>query len=79
VAPAAVLTVAAAEGETQLEPIRPAVLRHTSEVLSAALHTAADLAAGIPPPACPGSYCTYCPLLDVCPEGRTATKVTVAA
>jgi hypothetical protein len=67
VAPAAVLTVAAAEGETQLEPIRPAVLRHTTELLVAALHTAADLAAGTAPAACPGSYCTYCPLRATCP------------
>lgn len=70
VAPAAVLTVAVREGETQLEPIRPAVLIHAAERVAVALQTAATIAAGEPPAACPGSYCAHCPLLAECPEAK---------
>lgn len=72
VAPASVVTVTAREGETQLEPIRPAVLRHAAERVAVALGTAARLAAGEPPIACPGSYCTHCPVRDECPEAKAA-------
>lgn len=79
VAPAAVVTVAAGDGATQREPIRPAVLQHTAERVAVALRTAGGLAAGEAPAARPGTYCGFCPLRDECPEGRAATKADAAA
>jgi hypothetical protein len=52
-APAAAMTVVA-DGTTQVEPVRPAVLEHAAERLEAAMGIAARLAAGEPPPDCPG-------------------------
>jgi hypothetical protein len=69
VAPAAVLSIAAADGATQLEPIRPEVLLHAAERVAAAIEVAARLAAGEPAEAHPGSACTFCPLRPTCPEG----------
>jgi hypothetical protein len=68
-APAAVLSIAAAEGATQLEPIRPEVVLHAAERIAEAIRIAAPLAAGEPARACPGSFCGFCPLRAVCPEG----------
>jgi hypothetical protein len=69
VAPAAVLSIAAADGATQLEPIRPEVLLHAAERVAAAVEVAARLAGGEPAAAHPGSYCGFCPLRSACPEG----------
>ena len=70
VAPAAVLSIAAADGATQLEPIRPEVILHAAERVATAVGTAAHLAAGEPPEAHPGSYCTFCPLRPPVPRRR---------
>jgi hypothetical protein len=75
VAPAAVLSIAAGDGATQLEPIRHAVLEHTAERVAVALGLAAQLAAGEAPEARPGMHCGHCPVLGDCAEGRR----TVAA
>ncbi|HMG44510.1 MAG TPA: PD-(D/E)XK nuclease family protein [Acidimicrobiales bacterium] len=72
VAPAAVLSIAAADGATQLEPIRPEVVLHAAERVATAIETAAAIAAGEPARACPGSYCAFCPLRPGCPEGTAA-------
>lgn len=72
VAPAAVLSVAAGDGATQLEPLRAEVLRHAAERVAAALHTAGSLAAGEAPEARPGSYCAHCPIRSSCPAAPTA-------
>ena len=69
VAPAAVLSIAAADGATQLEPIRPEVLLHAAERVATAVEVAARLAGGEPAEAHPGSACTFCPLRPTCPEG----------
>jgi hypothetical protein len=70
VAPAAVLSIAAGDGATQLEPLRAEVLRHAAERVAAALATAGALAAGEAPQARPGSYCIHCPLRSGCPEAQ---------
>jgi hypothetical protein len=73
VTPAAVLSVAAADGgTTQLEPIRPEVVLHAAERIAEAVRIAAPLAAGEPAPAFPGSCCTFCPLRAGCPESAAA-------
>jgi hypothetical protein len=87
IAPAAVLTIAVGgssgggasgdggashAGATQLEPIRPAVLRHTAERVAVVLRTAGSLAAGEPPPAHPGSHCAHCPVRVDCPAAQAA-------
>ena len=69
IAPAAVLSVAAADGATQLEPIRAEVLVHAAERVATAVEVAARLAAGEPAEARPGSQCTFCPLRPACAEG----------
>jgi PD-(D/E)XK nuclease superfamily len=67
--PAAVVTVVA-DGTTQVEPIRPAVLTATADRVVHAMDVAADIAAGQPAPAHPGPHCGHCPLRPACPEGR---------
>jgi PD-(D/E)XK nuclease superfamily len=67
--PAAVVTVVA-DGTTQVEPIRPAVLTAAADRVIHAMEVAADIAAGEPAPAHPGSHCGHCPLRPACPEGR---------
>lgn len=65
--PATVVTIAAGDGATQVEPIRPAVVRHAAERVAAALESAARLAAGEAPQAHPGVYCSSCPIRLGCP------------
>jgi hypothetical protein len=72
VAPAAVLSVAAGDGATQLEPMRGEVLLHAAERVAEAVTTAGRLAAGEAPEARPGTYCTHCPVRDSCPAARDA-------
>lgn len=69
VAPAAVLSIAAADGATQLEPIRAEVVLHAAERVATAIEVAAGLASGEVPEARPCSACTFCPLRSTCPEG----------
>ena len=66
VAPAAVLSIAAGDGATQLEPLRAEVLRHAAERVAEALATAGRLAAGEAPEARPGGYCSHCPVRSSC-------------
>jgi hypothetical protein len=70
IAPAAVLSVAAGDGATQLEPLRAEVLRHAAERVAEALATAGRLAAGEVPDARPGTYCSHCPLRATCAAAR---------
>lgn len=71
-APARVMTVVA-DGTTQVEPIRPALVHHAAERVDAALRTAARLAAGEVAEARPGSHCGHCPVRAGCgPGGRWA-------
>jgi PD-(D/E)XK nuclease superfamily len=58
-----------ADGTTQVEPIRPAVLVHAAERLAEAMGVAARLAAGEPPAALPGPHCPHCPARTACPAG----------
>lgn len=67
-APAAVVTVVA-DGTTQVEPVRPAVLTTAADRVSHAVEAAAPIAAGEPAPAHPGPHCGHCPLRPACPEG----------
>ena len=66
--PAAVVTVVA-DGTTQVEPVRPAVLASAADRVAHAVETAAPIAAGEPAPAHPGPHCGHCPLRPACPEG----------
>ena len=78
--PAAVVTVVA-DGTTQVEPIRPAVLATATDRVVHALEVAAAIAAGEPAAARPGPHCGHCPLRADCPEGaawRPDPEPTVA-
>jgi hypothetical protein len=66
--PAAVVTVVA-DGTTQVEPIRPAVLAHAAERVEEAMTVAAALAAGEAPAVHPGPYCPHCPARPGCTAG----------
>ena len=66
--PAAVVTVVA-DGTTQVEPIRPAVLTTAADRVVHALEVAGAIAAGEPAAARPGPACGHCPLRPDCPEG----------
>jgi hypothetical protein len=68
-APWAAVTVVA-DGTTQVEPIRPALLAHAAERLEEAMAIAARLAAGEPPAAHPGPGCPHCPARPDCPPGQ---------
>src|SRR5690606_21377279 len=64
--PAAVVTVVA-DGTTQVEPVRPAVLATAADRVERALATAAALAAGEAPATRPGPHCDHCPARAGCP------------
>jgi hypothetical protein len=66
--PAAVVTVVA-DGTTQVEPIRPAVLAHAAERVEEAMTVAAALAAGEAPAVHPGPYGPHCPARPGCTAG----------
>jgi PD-(D/E)XK nuclease superfamily len=68
-APAAVVTVVA-DGTTEVEPIRPAVLATAAERVEEAVRVAATLAAGEPPAVRPGPHCGHCPVRPDCEPGR---------
>jgi PD-(D/E)XK nuclease superfamily len=72
-APAAVVTVVA-DGTTQVEPLRPALLAHAAERLEEAMAlaavVAAGLAAGEAPVARPGTHCGHCPVAAGCTAGQ---------
>ncbi|MBN2622836.1 MAG: hypothetical protein JXA83_05690 [Acidimicrobiales bacterium] len=70
VPPRAVVTVVA-DGTTQVEPVRPAVLVTAAERVAEAMQVAAAIAAGEPPAVHPGSHCVHCPLRSDCAAGRT--------
>lgn len=67
--PAAIVTVVA-DGTTQVEPVRPAVLETAAGRVEQALAVAAPIAAGEPPAARPGTHCTHCPVRPTCDVGR---------
>ena len=66
VPPTAVVTVVA-DGTTQVEPVRPAVLSTAADRVVHALDVAGPIAAGEPAPAHPGPHCGQCPLRPACP------------
>ena len=68
-APAAVVTVVA-DGTTQVEPVRPAVLASAADRIGEALRVAGSLAAGEPPATMPGPHCGHCPVRPDCAPGR---------
>jgi hypothetical protein len=67
-APAAVVTVVA-DGTTQVEPVRTAVLTTAADRVEHAMQAAALVAAGEPPPAHPGPHCGHCPVRPDCTVG----------
>jgi hypothetical protein len=77
-APHAVVTVVA-DGTTQVEPVRPAVLETAADRIEQALEVAASIAAGEPPAEVPGPHCPHCPVLADCAAGRAAPVELVAA
>ena len=68
-APTAVVTVVA-DGTTQVEPVRPAVLITAAERVERAIEVAASIAAGEPPATHPGAHCPHCPVRAGCAAGR---------
>jgi len=68
VLPVAAVTVVA-DGTTQVEPVRPAVVDHAADRLAEAMAVAARLAAGEPPATHPGLHCPHCPARPACPPG----------
>jgi len=77
-APAAAVTVVA-DGTTQVEPIRAALLSHAAERLDEAMHVAATLAVGEAPDARPGPYCDHCPVRVGCPQAARRSAETAPA
>lgn len=80
-APHAVVTVVA-DGTTQVEPVRPAVLLTAAERVDHAIGVAAAIAAGEPPAMHPGGHCAHCPARPGCAPGlawRADDPVTVSA
>src|SRR5690606_33785070 len=77
VAPAAVVTVVA-DGTTQVEPVRPAVIEHAARVVEMAVGVAARLAGGGDAEARPGSHCHHCPARADCSSGRQWLAATAA-
>jgi hypothetical protein len=75
VPPTAVVTVVA-DGTTQVEPVRPAVLSTAADRVVHALDVAGPIAAGEPAPAHPGPHCGHCPLRPACPEAATPPPTT---
>ncbi len=67
--PASVVTVVA-DGTTQVEPVRPAVLATAADRVEQAMGVAATIAAGEPPAAHPGAHCLHCPVRPDCAVGR---------
>ena len=67
--PAAVVTVVA-DGTTQVEPVRPAVLASAADRVVHALGVAAAIAGGESPAAHAGPHCAHCPLQAGCPACR---------
>jgi hypothetical protein len=67
--PHAVVTVVA-DGTTQVEPVRTAVLVTAAERVEQALGVAASIAAGEPPATHPGAHCPHCPVRPSCAAGR---------
>ena len=76
--PAAVVTVVA-DGTTQVEPVRPAVLASAADRVEHAMQVAATIAAGEPPAAHPGPHCGHCPVRPDCPAGRAWSADDAAA
>jgi hypothetical protein len=76
--PAAAVTVVA-DGTTQVEPIRPALLAHAAERLDEAMQVAAALAVGEAPDARPGAHCDHCPVRAGCPAGASWRATGVPA
>ncbi|HEY8526716.1 MAG TPA: PD-(D/E)XK nuclease family protein [Acidimicrobiales bacterium] len=76
-APARVVTLVA-DGTTQVEPIRPALIEHAAERVEAAISEAARLAAGEVAEARPGSYCGHCPVRADCSVAAGASAATPA-
>ena len=68
-APHAVVTVVA-DGTTQVEPVRPAVLVTTAERVDHAIEVATSIAAGEPAATHPGAHCGHCPARPGCAPGR---------
>ena len=68
-APHAVVTVVA-DGTTQVEPVRPAVLLTAAERVSHAIEVATSIAAGEPAATHPGAHCAHCPARPGCAPGR---------
>jgi hypothetical protein len=77
-APSAVVTVVA-DGTTEVEPVRPAVLATAAGRVTEALRVAASLAAGEPPAARPGTHCAHCPVRPTCPPGSSWSADAVHA
>jgi hypothetical protein len=69
-APAAVVTVCAADGKVNVEPIRAGVAEAASLRVARAIEVAADLAAGEVAATAPGPYCVTCPALAACDDGQ---------
>ncbi len=67
--PPAVVVTVVADGTTQVEPVRPAVLATAADRIEEAMGVAAAVAAGEPPAARPGPHCLHCPVRAGCAEG----------
>lgn len=76
--PAAVVTVVA-DGTTQVEPVRPAVLATAADRVERALTEAAALAAGEAPATRPGPHCDHCPARHGCPAAAVGPRVEALA
>jgi hypothetical protein len=76
--PAAVVTLVA-DGTTQVEPVRAAVLAAAADRVEQAMRVAANVAVGETPAAHAGPHCAHCPVRPDCAVGRAwrADEATV--
>lgn len=67
VSPSHVVSLAAADGATHVEEVRPAIVGSVARQVATALETATSIAAGEVPEARPGRQCATCPVAGDCP------------
>lgn len=79
IAPTHVVSLAAADGATHVEDIRPAILNNVARQVATAMETASSITAGEVPVTRPGAHCATCPLLGSCPAAAAQSAEQPAA
>jgi hypothetical protein len=78
-APSHVVSLAAADGATHVEEVRPAVLSTVARQIATAIDAAGSIAAGEVPEARPGAHCSTCPARSTCPAATVESPGVATA